>query len=336
LTEPEQPREEEPEQPRTEPSIPVEAEEWLGARRATGSRRTSWLRFLAPYILFGVAVAIFLLIRLFQGPPAPPQPPPASATLTKVAGYIGTARTELQWTREPIGTSPAASSHSTATAVARAHSASALSTALVAAHMAPPTQTARAQAAETARAAADAKVGVLTTQATPVFGPTGGTLLQTQPDRPACSSAGTSLRNFIAGATFRNPSAPADPWSYGLTFSNSGDTSEYRLILSSEGTWALNLHSDAYDVTNTDDTALLDITPGASNALKLYATDDAIQLYINNQSVDTLDLQLFFDMGQSPTALHNISICTGIDDRTTPTAQPKPTTYENFTVWSLP
>ena len=205
----------------------------------------------------------------------------------------------------------------------------------------PVTQTAQAQAFETARAQANATTQALTQRATLLFGPSSGILEQREGDQAsqiACESPRVTLRDFIAEATFHNPTAsdplPSPPaWDYGFIFSNLDGETEYRLILDADGTWTLNLHSSGFDISNRDTTPLLDLSTEGSNTLKLYVTGDTSHLYINGQYVDTLDLSMF-GMSQSSASAHDISICAGI--LVGNAIAGRPTLYDDFTIWSLP
>jgi len=207
----------------------------------------------------------------------------------------------------------------------------------------PVTQTARAQAFETARARAGATAQTLTQHATLLFGPSSGVLEQREGDQApqiACESPRLILRDFIAEATFHNPTAsdplPSPPaWDYGFIFSNLDGETEYRIILDSGGSWTLNLHSSGLDISNRDSTSLLDLSTEGSNTLKLYVTNDndTSHLYINGQYVDTLDLTMF-GMAQSSGSEHDISICAGI--MVGNAIAGRPTLYDDFNLWSLP
>jgi hypothetical protein len=205
----------------------------------------------------------------------------------------------------------------------------------------PVTQTAMAQAFERAHAQADATTQALTQRATLLFGPSSGILEQREGDQApqvACEDPHLILRDFIAEATFHNPTAsdplPSPPaWDYGFIFSNLDGETEYRLILDSGGSWTLNLHSSGFDISNRDSTPLLNLSTEGSNTLKLYVTGDTSYLYINGQYIDTLDLAMF-GMAQPSGSAHDISICAGI--MVGNAIAGRPTLYDGFTVWSLP
>jgi hypothetical protein len=203
--------------------------------------------------------------------------------------------------------------------------------------MAPPTLTAQARAHATAQVQAEATTQVLDGQATLLYGPTEGTLEQAEEKQAPCVAAGANLRNFVAEATFRNPTdagfAAGGAWDYGLIFSNVGEDTEYRTIFDSEGTWAFSLHSDAYDISISDTTNLLDLSNSGSNTLKLYVTDSSAQLYANGRYISTFDLAML-GLGQSEEATHDVLVCAGI--REGYTAVGRLTPYEGVRVWSLP
>jgi hypothetical protein len=117
------------------------------------------------------------------------------------------------------------------------------------------------------------------------------------------------------------------------TFSNTGEATEYRVILDSESAWTFNLHSSGYDISLRDTTNLLDLSDRGSNTLKLYVTGDTAQLYMNGHYIDTLDL-VMLGLGQSSEATHDVMVCAGIREEYA--AVGRLTRYEGFRVWSLP
>ncbi len=202
---------------------------------------------------------------------------------------------------------------------------------------APPTLTALAKAHATAQVQAEATVQVLDGQALLQYGPTEGTLEQLEGEGGPCAAASVNLRNFVAEATFHNPQdagfAAGGAWDYGLVFPNIGEPTEYRGILDSESKWTFNLHSDAYDISISDASNLVDTSDGGSNTIKLYVADESAHVYINGRYLDTFDL-VMLGLGQSELTHHDVSVCAGIREEYTTVG--RLTQYEGFRVWSLP
>lgn len=307
-------------------------------------------RLLLPLTLATIAAFTLILWLLLRSETSTPALSPRDISATKEAVQFATSEAARQATlaiEAPSRTAVArttaiAEAHERETAAAQASTAQARSTTQARATAAVPvTQTAQAQAFEIARAQAEATTQALTQRATLVFGPSSGILEQRDGDQAAqiaCESPRITLRDFIAEATFHNPTAsdplPSPPaWDYGLIFSNLDGETEYRLILDADGTWTLNLHGSAFDISNRDTTPLLDLSTEGSNTLKLYVTGDISHLYINGQYVDTLNLSMF-GMSQSSGSAHDISICAGIIVGNAIAS--RPTLYDDFTIWSLP
>ena len=259
---------------------------------------------------------------------------------TAEAVDFATAQAGRQATQEAAGAVATGFAQGTATAITKEQEAAASQTAVAATAEArataeaPPTLTAQAVEFEAARTQADAEAQALDKQATRIYGPKSGQLEQTDANQVTCEPAEVALRDFVAEIRFHNPATGlSHSWDYGIIFSNSGDDTDYRLILDSTGHWTLNLHSEGYDISNRDSTQMLALSKGGTNTLKLYVTGDTTLLYINGQYVDTLDLNMF---GQGPASgtLHDVSACAGIskEDAATGTS----TGYEDFTVWALP
>jgi hypothetical protein len=283
-----------------------------------------------------LSIAVIIAIALLVWPSAsltPPNPPSIDTSATSEAARFATTQANRQGTSTAIaqatGTTQAHEREVAAAQTAAAGTAQAKATA-----QAPPTLTARALAFATARAQAQATVETLSLQAEVAYGPSNGMLTQGRSSEVPCQAVGVALRNFIAQVAFSNPDdTPARPWDYGIVFSNIGEGTDYRLTLDSDSRWALNLHSEGYDITNRDHSDLIDLAPGGSNTLKLFVVGDSALLYINGQYVDTLDL-IMFGLGQSGDSNHDVMACAGTKREDTFTG--RQIEYTDFTVWSLP
>jgi hypothetical protein len=184
-----------------------------------------------------------------------------------------------------------------------------------------------------ARSQAEATTEALSERATQVHEPSTGALEPPGGNEVACDDSRVTAHNFIAEARFYNPSAPDQAWDYGFIFLNVGTETDYRLTVDSGGSWALNLHSPGFDITNRDETTLLDLGEGGSNRLKLVVSGDTAYLFINGQYATALDMDLYEMVGPER-ALHPVLICAGINSGFA--ALGRTTRYEDFTVWELP
>lgn len=283
-----------------------------------------------------VAIVVVALILLVLARPTTPSLSEAEVSGTREAVQVATSQAEGRATARAGRASGTARARATTTAEAREREATATQAALATAE-APPTLTAEARAYETARVRAEATAQVLDEQAIPVYGLTVGTLERMEGDEVPCAAAGLNLREFVAEATFRNPQAAraeADrAWDYGLVFSNIGEGTEYRAILDSGGSWTFGLHSDAYDISISDATGLMDLSGAGSNTLKLFVTGDEAQLYVNGSYIDTFDLTMLA-LGQSSEAAHDVMVCAGLGEGNGGVGMV--TQYEEFKVWFLP
>lgn len=298
-------------------------------------------RLLLPLVLASISALALLGWLLLRGSPSTPTLSPLEVSSTREAVQFATAEAARQATREAVAPTRTAAAQATATAATHERETAAARTSTAEAHarstaQAPVTQTAQAHVFETARAQAEATASTLTTLSTLVYGPSSGTLAQTegnQASQVACDFSRITLSDFIAEATFHNPETPPPAWDYGIIFSNLEDESEHRLILDADGSWTLNLHSSGFDISNRDTTPLLDLSPTGSNTLKLFVADATGYLFINGHYIDTLDLTMF-GLDQSIESEHDISVCTGIMEGNAITG--RPVIYDHFTIWSLP
>jgi hypothetical protein len=283
-----------------------------------------------------VAVVVVALVVLMLARPTTPSLSPAEVSGTREAVQVATSQAEGRATARAGRASGTARARATITAEARGLEATATQAALATAE-APPTLTAEARAYATARVQAEATALVLDEQAIPVYGLTVGTLEQMERDEVPCAAAGLNLLEFVAEATFRNPQAAGaeadQAWDYGLVFSNLGEGTEYRAILDSGGSWTFSLHSNAYDISISDATGLMDLSGGGSNTLKLFVTGGEAQLYVNGSYIDTFDLNML-GLEQSSEAAHDVMVCAGMREGYGGVG--RVTQYEEFSVWFLP
>jgi len=77
--------------------------------------------------------------------------------------------------------------------------------------------------------------------ASPLAGPTSGDLVQAT-GSATVMPAGVELEDFVARATFVNPGDAGDsPWDFGIAFREQDNGDHYRLTISSDGSWELQI-----------------------------------------------------------------------------------------------
>jgi hypothetical protein len=192
--------------------------------------------------------------------------------------------------------------------------------------------TAQALADVTAPTQIEAKMGEFARAANRVYGPVSNTLTGQQDKKLELSSSVLRQHNFIAQARFYNPDISAEfGWSYGLLFRSTRD-GQYRLYVTSEGYWFLDL------VTGPDNNPIfkeianskapgLDLSKSGWNQLGVVVSGIDALFFINGTYVDTLDVSMQTDAGE---------IKAGIDFILDYEMDGRPTRYQDFTVWELP
>ena len=123
--------------------------------------------------------------------------------------------------------------------------------------------------------------------------------------------ADVALSDFGAEATFFNPYGSAfGRWSYGFLFRDTGANEQYRVFVTSDGTWRLiliegkvnELRSSAGGVVPN-----LDLSPRGFNTLRLTAAGDEGLLYVNETLVARIDLGAKREKG-------DVLIASGLED----------------------
>lgn len=121
----------------------------------------------------------------------------------------------------------------------------------------------------------------------PVFGPEEGEL-ELDPQQIAASFADAELADFVASVTFQNPFAGTrDQFDYGIQFRITDD--EYlRLIVISDGTWAIVEGADEILATDVYD----DIDAGrrGENTLTVYVEGEIVHAAINGDYVGSAEV----------------------------------------------
>ena len=118
--------------------------------------------------------------------------------------------------------------------------------------------------------------------------------------------ADVAMADFVVEATFINPYAGWEhDWSHGIMLRDDGiddDTPEYRVVISSNGRWATFIGPDNQQRGGT---ALLDMTSGGKNHVRVVAIGKRGWLIINGRFVSSLDLSGIMQAG-------DIAVATGM------------------------
>jgi hypothetical protein len=150
------------------------------------------------------------------------------------------------------------------------------------------------------------------------------------------------LCNFVAEAVFYNPQhlTGGANWEIGYVFRSTGDSGQFRLVVTSAGEWGLSklqgeqetvIHGgrlDELDVGDNGSNKLdLDVSDNGSNKLKLFALDHKGFFVVNDTFVGELDLSSLTDSGDTAPV---------IDFESDADFDGESTAYKDFTVWALP
>lgn len=153
----------------------------------------------------------------------------------------------------------------------------------------------------------------------PDFGPFAGELVQ-DATLVASNSAGVSLADFAATATFTNPVDTSVPWDMGFTF-HIADQSSQRIYIDSTGAWSYLRYPEG--LVDSGSTAAFDAAPGAVNTLDLFVLGEEATFGLNGEFIATVNLP-----GSVPS---DVQVATGFFDSTTVPDRVIP--YDDFAVW---
>jgi serine/threonine-protein kinase len=179
------------------------------------------------------------------------------------------------------------------------------------------------EAAATA-AAADVEIVRPASGLKPIFGPSSGEMPHIEDEFLESVYADPSPADFVASATFTNPSAGA--WDYGYIFRQAAADNEMRLVVHSDGFWNVNNRGGDEDVFVAEGEigGLLDVSDGGQNELILAAIGERGYFFLNGRFIATLDLSSRITAG-------DLAVATGFyTDSERPGAS---TAYTDFTVW---
>jgi pimeloyl-ACP methyl ester carboxylesterase len=159
------------------------------------------------------------------------------------------------------------------------------------------------------------------------FGPASGQLLHVETDGKYLKSAGVTVRDFEAEVTFYNPFDKAiGDWDIGMVLRATGN-GKYDLGIISTGHWYIDLVTKSRKSIASGELKNLNINSGASNHIKVVASGNTGQIYVNGTLISTYDLSGHMEAG-------DITILTGwYKEHWKPGAI---TRYEGFTVRPLP
>lgn len=280
------------------------------------------------FFVLGIAVACA---------PAPTPIPTAVPTATPNVEATAAAQAQAAATAQ-------AQASATAQAVSSATAQAAASMTAQAQASATTQAQATVRAQQTASAAATTQafnsyLDTLAQSAKKVYGPTDG-VLELKPNTLLVPGLYTSLnlRNFIAEIRFFNPADPAvHPWDYGIAFRRpplGKCAPEYRFVLNSEQSYRLIVLTGKTQPDQLCEStgssvrfSQFDLSPTGSNLVRLIVQDKAAYVFVNGQSVTTLDVSGYDGQG-------DIWIGTGF--QSSHSFPGLATKYTGFTVSSLP
>jgi hypothetical protein len=161
--------------------------------------------------------------------------------------------------------------------------------------------------------------------ATPAAGPVAGEVIESV-GSASIAPAGVDLDQFVAHATFVNPSDAAErPWDFGIAFREQTGGDHYRLTVSSDGSWEFQIGLQA--PLTGGRVPSLSFEAGAANTLELVVGSDAAAFSVNGAFVSDLDVS---DLA-GPS---DVWIGTGFHRANA--EQSRVTRFRDFSVWTLP
>ena len=173
-------------------------------------------------------------------------------------------------------------------------------------------------------AATFAELRAAATATAPLAGPRAGELRQTI-GAATTEAAGVSVEDFVATATFVNPSDATDePWDFGMAFREQENGDHYRITVASDGSWEfqIGLQPDLSGGT----LPAVNYAAGASNTIEVVVSGDSAGFSVNGQFVAQLDVSAL--RGES-------DVWVGAGFHRADAASDRVTRYDDFTVWSL-
>jgi len=125
-------------------------------------------------------------------------------------------------------------------------------------------------------------------EAPALAGPISGALVQ-QTDILSVNRAGVDVGDFVAHAAFVNPAiTDGVGWDYGFQFRTTGNNDDFRIFVTSEGTWNFSVGVESPQQTVVAPS--LDVADGAVNTLDLIVQGSEALFGINGEFVGTINL----------------------------------------------
>lgn len=159
----------------------------------------------------------------------------------------------------------------------------------------------------------------------PLAGPLTGDLAQ-RVGEATVLAANVEVSDFVASATFRNPQDAAEhPWDIGIAFRAQESGEHYRVTVSADGSWELQIGTEAPIAGGG--VPRLNFAAGAANSIDLIVSDSGGGFAVNGQFVAPLDLSALTGSSDiwAGTGFHLGAVSTDAVVR-----------IEDFTVWPLP
>jgi hypothetical protein len=158
----------------------------------------------------------------------------------------------------------------------------------------------------------------------PLAGPLAGELVQAI-GSAAIAPAGVEVQDFVAQATFVNPSNAAEsPWDFGIAFREQESGDHFRVIVASDGTWEyqIGLQTDLAGGAVPS----LNFEEGATNTLEVIAAGGSVGFSVNGLFVSELDAT---DLGGAS------DVWVGSGFHQANAVEGEVTRFQDFTVWPL-
>jgi hypothetical protein len=158
----------------------------------------------------------------------------------------------------------------------------------------------------------------------PLAGPKAGELAQAI-GAAATDPAGVDVEDFVARATFVNPSNAANaPWDFGIAFREQDNGDHYRITVASDGSWEFQIGLEP-DLAGGMLPAL-NFAEGASNTIEVVVSGETAGFSVNGQFVSQLDVS----------ALRGAAdVWVGSGFHRADATPDRVTRFKNFTVWPL-
>jgi hypothetical protein len=158
----------------------------------------------------------------------------------------------------------------------------------------------------------------------PLAGPLAGELRQTI-GAATTEAAGVSVEDFVATATFVNPSNAADePWDFGIAFREQENGDHYRITVASDGSWEFQIGLQP-DLSGGMLPAI-NYAEGASNTIEVVVSGETAGFSVNGQFVAQLDVSALRGAGD---------VWIGAGFHRADAAPDRVTRFDDFEVWSL-